>query len=151
MPAQPGRRVLAADLIAVAAALTLAWLPGMIMTAVTGNIAEAVGPYTSAATEALDLGLVVPVALTAAVQMLRQRPLAAYWRSPCFVINVCIGVLLVVQGVTQLVSGVPLTTGEIVTKMLTPFAALKLVAGGLLARMARTGRLAASITKAAEI
>ena len=28
----------------------------MIMTAVTGNIAEAVGPYTSAATEALDLG-----------------------------------------------------------------------------------------------
>jgi hypothetical protein len=50
--------VLVAYLIAVAAALTLAWLPGMIMTAVTGNIAEAVGPYTSAATEALDLGVV---------------------------------------------------------------------------------------------
>jgi hypothetical protein len=54
------------------------------------------------------------------------------------VINVCIGVLLMAQGIAQLVSGVPLTTGEIITKMLT-FAALTLVAGGLLARMAHPG------------
>jgi hypothetical protein len=134
LPAQPERRVLATYLIAVAAALTLAWLPGMIMTAVTGNIAEAVGPYTSAATEALDLGLVVPIALIAAVQLLRQRPLGSVLALVMLVINVCIGVLLVAQGAAQLVSGVPLTTGEIVTKMLT-FAVLTLVAGGLLARM----------------
>ena len=134
LPAQPERRVLATYLIAVAAALTLAWLPGMIMTAVTGNIAEAVGPYTSAATEALDLGLVVPIALIAAVQLLRQRPLGSVLVLVMLVINVCIGVLLVAQGVAQLVSGVPLTTGEIVTKMLT-FAVLTLFAGGLLVRM----------------
>jgi hypothetical protein len=42
------------------------------------------------------------------------------------------------QGIAQLVSGVPLTTGEIVTKMVT-FAALTVVASGLLARMARVG------------
>jgi hypothetical protein len=137
-PAHPGRRVLAAYLIAVAAALTLAWLPGMIMTAVTGNIAEAVGPYTSAATEALDLGLVVPVAVIAAVQLLRQRPVGSVLALIMLVINVCIGVLLMAQGIAQLVSGVPLTTGEIITKMLT-FAALTLVAGGLLARMAHPG------------
>jgi hypothetical protein len=138
MPAHPGRRVLLAYLIAVAAALTLAWLPGMIMTAASGNIAEAVGPYTSAATEALDIGLVVPVALIAAVQLLRQRPAGSVLALIVLVINVCIGVLLMAQGVAQLVSGVPLTTGEIVTKMLT-FAALTLIAGGLLARMARRG------------
>ena len=74
-PAQPGCRVQAVYLMMVAAALTLAWLPGMIMTAVTGDIAEAVGPYTSAATEALDLGFVVPVAIIAAVQLLKRRPL----------------------------------------------------------------------------
>jgi hypothetical protein len=135
LPAHPGHRVLAAYLIAVAAALTLAWLPGMIMTAVTGNIAEAVGPYTSAATEALDLGLVVPVAGIAAVQLLRQRPLGRVLALIVLVINVCIGVVLMSQGVAQLVSGVPLTAGEIITKMLT-FAALTLLAGGLLARMA---------------
>ena len=116
----------------------------------TGNIAEAEGPYTSAATEALDLGLVVPVAVIAAIQLLRQRPLGSVLALIMLVINVCIGIVLIAQGIAQLVSGVPLTTGEIVTKILT-FAALTLVAGGLLARMARTGRLAASITKAAEI
>jgi hypothetical protein len=136
LPAQPGRKILAAYLIAVAAALTLAWLPGMIITAVTEDIANAVGPYTSTATEALDLGLVVPVAVIAAVQLLRQRPLGSVLALIMLVVNVCIGAVLMAQGAAQLVSGVPLTAGEIVTKMIT-FAALTLVAGGLLARTAR--------------
>jgi hypothetical protein len=42
------------------------------------------------------------------------------------------------KGVAQLVSGVPLTAGEIVTKIVT-FAALTLIASGLLARMAQVG------------
>jgi hypothetical protein len=138
LPAHPARRVLAAYLIAVAAALTLAWLPGMITTAVTGNIADAVGPYTSAATEALDLGLVVPVVVIAAVQLLRQRRWGSVLVLIILVINICIGVVLMGQSIAQLVAGVPLTAGEIVTKMLT-FAALTLVAGGLLARMAHLG------------
>ena len=54
------------------------------------------------------------------------------------VVNICIGVVLMAQGIAQLVSGVPLIIGEIVTKMLR-FAALTLVAGGLLGRMARVG------------
>ena len=119
LPAHPGHWVLAAYLIAVAAALILAWLPGIIMTSVTGNIAEVVGPYTSAATEALDLGLVVPVAVIAAVQLLRRRPLGSVLAFIMLVINVCIGMVLIAQGIAQLVWGVPLTPGEIITKMLT--------------------------------
>jgi hypothetical protein len=134
----PERKALAAYLIAVAAALTLAWLPGMIMTAVTGTIAETVGPYTSATTEALDLGLVVPIAVIAAVQLLTQRPMGRVLALIMLVVNVCIGVVLMAQGVAQLVSGVPLTAGEIVTKIFT-FAALTLIASGLLARMAQVG------------
>jgi hypothetical protein len=84
----PERKALAAYLIAVAAALTLAWLPGMIMTAVTGTIAETVGPYTSATTEALDLGLVVPIAVIAAVQLLSQRPMGRVLALIMLVVNV---------------------------------------------------------------
>jgi hypothetical protein len=138
LPVRPGRRALAIYLLAVAAALTFAWLPGMIMTAVSGEIAEAVGPYTSAATEALDLGFVVPVAVIAAVQLLRRRPLGHVLALIMLVVNVCVGVLLMAQGAAQLVLGVPLTAEDIVGKMLT-FAALTLVAGGFLARMARRG------------
>ena len=137
-PERPGRAVLATYLFAVAAALTLAWLPELVTTTITGDIAEAVGPYTSLATHALDLGLVVPVAVLAAVKLLRRRPSGRVLTLIMLVVNVCVGTLLMGQGIAQLVSGVPLTPGEIVAKMLS-FAVLTLVAGGLLARMAWWG------------
>ncbi|HJY45049.1 MAG TPA: hypothetical protein VJ301_10525 [Propionibacteriaceae bacterium] len=136
LPDRPGRKVLAIYLLAVAAALTLAWLPDLVMTTITGDIAAKVGPYTSSVTDALDLGLVVPVAVIAAVQLLRRRPEGIVLALVMLVVNVCIGILLMAQGVAQLASGVPMTIGEIIAKMLT-FAVLTLVAGGLLIRMAR--------------
>jgi hypothetical protein len=136
LPDRPGRMALAIYLLAVAAALTLAWLPGLVMTAVRADIAAKVGPYTSSVTDALDLGLVVPIAVIAAVQLLRRRPEGNVLALVMLVVNVCIGILLMAQGVAQLASGVPMTIGEIIVKMLT-FAVLTLVAGGLLIRMAR--------------
>jgi hypothetical protein len=52
--------------------------------------------------------------------------------------------------IAQLVSSVPLTAGEIITKMLS-FAALTLVAGGLLARMAHPGASNAARSRPASI
>jgi hypothetical protein len=135
LPDRPGRLALVIYLLAVAAALVAAWLPEMLATAITGDIAEAVGPYTSAATEALDLGVVVPVAVIAAIGLLRRKAAGLVLAFVMLVINVCIGILLMAQGVAQLVSGVPMTVGEIVGKMMS-FAVLTLVAGGLLVRMA---------------
>jgi uncharacterized membrane protein HdeD (DUF308 family) len=66
------------------------------------------------------------------------------------VINVSIGVVIMAQGIAQLVLGVPLTAAEIVTKMLT-FAALTLVAGGLLARMAHPGASNAARSRPASL
>ena len=76
--------------------------------------------------------------MIATVQLLTQRSMGRVLALIMLVVNVCIGVELMAQGVAQLVSGVPLTVGEIITKMLT-FAALTLIAGGLLARMAQVG------------
>jgi hypothetical protein len=139
LPDHPGRGALATYLLAVAAALTLAWLPGLAVTAISGDIAAKVGPYTSSVTDALDLGLVVPVAVIAAVQLLRGRPEGSVLTLIMLVVNVCIGILLMAQGGSQLASGVPMTIGEIIAKMLT-FAVLTLVAGGLLIRMASAAR-----------
>lgn len=136
LPDRPGRRALAAYLFLVAAALTLAWVPDLVATALTGDVAQAVGPYTSTVTEALDVGLVVPVAVLAAELTFRGSDLGRVLALVLLVVNVCIGVLLMGQGGAQLVAGVPLTVGEVIAKMAT-FAALTLVAGGLLARMRR--------------
>jgi hypothetical protein len=141
LPPRPRRAALVAYLIAVALALVLAWLPEMIMTAVSGDIASTVGPYTSAATQALDLGLVVPVVVLTIVNLLRQRPSGSVLVIIVLTLNVCVGLVLMAQGIAQLVSGVPLTVAEIIAKMLS-FAVLTLVAGGLLARMALSRRAA---------
>jgi hypothetical protein len=138
VPDRPRRTVLVIYLFAVAAALTAAWLPDLIITTVTGDIARAVGPYTSSATHALDLGLVVPIAILAAANLLRRRPSGQVLTLVMLVVNVCIGTLLMGQGIAQLLSGVHLTPAEIVAKMLT-FAILTVVAGGLLARLGWSG------------
>ena len=139
LPGRPGRRALEIYLGFVALALTAAWLPELLSVSLGGGIAEHVGPYTSSATEALDLGLVVPVVVVAAVQLHRGRPMGRLLTLLMLVLNVCIGVLLMSQGIAQLVLDVPLTTGEIVVKMAT-FAVLTFVAGGLLLRMALRAR-----------
>jgi hypothetical protein len=136
VPAHPGPRTLMIYLGGVAAALSLAWLPGMLSTAWSGEVAEAVGPYTSAATEALDLGVVVPVAVTAVVLLHRGDPRGRVLALVMLVLNACIGVVLLAQGVAQLAYDVPLTVGEIVGKSLV-FLALTLVAGALLLSMSR--------------
>jgi hypothetical protein len=147
LPDRPGRTALAIYLLAVAAALTVAWLPGMASATITGDIAAKVGPYTSSVTDVRDLGVVVPVAIIAAVQLLRRRPEGSVLALVMLVVNVCIGILLMAQGVAQLVSGVPMTIGEIIAKMLT-FAVLTLVAGGLLIRMAWAARQAIPVETA---
>ena len=102
IPERPGRKALAVYLLAVAAALTLAWLPDLVATTVTGDIAAAVGPYTSWATHALDLGLVVPVAVLATVELLRHRQSGRILTLTMLIVNVCIGTLLMGQGIAQL-------------------------------------------------
>ena len=138
LTARPGRRALMTYLGCVAAALGLAWLPGMVSTSLTGKVAEAVGPYTSGATEALDLGVVVPVAVLAVVLLQRSNPAGRVLALVMLVMNVCIGVVLVAQGAAQLTYGVPLTMAEVVGKSLT-FLVLTLVAGSLLLSMSRPG------------
>lgn len=141
-PARPGRAALLTYLVAVAVALTAAWLPSLVGTALTGDVAAAVGPYTSAATEALDLALVVPLVVTAAALVRGRRPWGSVLALLVLTLNACIGVLLLGQGAAQLLDGVPLTVAEIVAKMAT-FATLTLVAGGMLLRMALSARTSA--------
>jgi hypothetical protein len=135
-PPRPSRVALASYLFAVALALCLAWLPDLLGATVSGDSARLAGPYTSAVTHALDLGLVVPVVCLAAVQLLRRAPVGYLLTVVILVLNVCIGVLLMGAGLAQLGAGIALTPAEIVAKMLS-FAILTLVAGGLLATIYR--------------
>jgi hypothetical protein len=143
VPAAPLRRALVGYLGCVAVALVAAWAPPMVGATVTGEIADAVGPYTSSVTQALDLGVVVPIAVLAAVRLWRGRASGFALTLVLLVVNVCIGGVLLAQGAAQLLAGVPLTPGEIVGKSLS-FLVLTVAAGALLARIAATSSAAPS-------
>jgi hypothetical protein len=138
-PPRPSRVALATYLFAVAAALSLAWVPDLVSVTLSADSVSArlVGPYTSMVTHALDLGIVVPVVFFAGAQLLRRAPSGYLLTVLVLVLNVCIGALLLGAGVAQLVADVPLTPAQIVAKMLS-FAILTFVAGGLLVTLYRS-------------
>src|SRR3712207_9317462 len=73
-------------------------------------------------------------ALLTGILVLRGRPIGVALTLGSLVLNLCIGVVLLAQGASQVLSGVPLTTGEIVGKSLS-FLGLTVIAGGLLGRI----------------
>ena len=135
-PSRPSRRLLVGYLGCLVAALTVAWLPALIATAVTGELPVRLDVYSTEVTWALDLGVVVPaVAVTG--WLLRRRavwgPLAV---TAMLALNVALGTALAAQGVAQLTVGVPVRAGEIVGAMAS-FAVMTVVAASLLLPLMR--------------
>jgi hypothetical protein len=134
-PPRPSRRVIAGYLLTVAALLTAVWLPAMLGALISGDTPALVNTYTAETTWALDLGLIVPVVVCAAVLLLRGRPMGYLMAVLVIVLNLTIGLVLISQGVAQIVVHV-LSAGE-VAGMVVTFAVLTVVAGGLLAALLR--------------
>src|SRR5215212_4119572 len=70
-PSRPSRTALTIYLGALAAALTLAWAPAMLASALSGNLPARLGPYSTEVTWALDLGVVAPAVAATAVLLHR--------------------------------------------------------------------------------
>jgi hypothetical protein len=135
-PARPTRTVLVGYLAALAFALTLAWAPAMIGSALTGDVPARLGTYSTEVTWALDLGLVVPAVAVTAVLLRRGAALGPLAATAMLSLNVALGLALVGQGVAQLLADVPMTVGERVGAMAS-FAIMTVVAGVLLSRLLR--------------
>jgi hypothetical protein len=135
-PTRPSRRVIAAYLFGVGAALTAAWLPSMVAALFGGGVSASVATYTTEVTWALDLGIVTPVAVAAGVLLLRRAPAGYLLAAVMLVLNVTIGVALMAARAWQLALGVPMTPAEVIAKMAT-FAVMTLVAAGILAVLLR--------------
>ena len=135
-PARPSRGALMAYLGALAAGLTLAWAPAMLASAVSGNVPERLGAYSTEVTWALDLGLVVPAVAATAVLLHRRATLGPLAATAMLSLNVALGLALLGQAVAQLLADVPMSPGEKVGGMAS-FALMTVVAGILLGRLVR--------------
>jgi hypothetical protein len=133
-PRRPSRRALVAYLGALAAVLTLAWAPTMLSSALTGDLPARLGAYGTEVTWALDLGIVVPAVVAAAVLLHAGSPLGPLAATAMLALNVALGLALVGQGVAQQIADVPMSPGEKIGAMAS-FAAMTVVAGVLLGRL----------------
>ncbi len=137
-PPRPSRGLIACYLLTVATLLTAVWLPPMLSSLITGGVPDLVSTYTSETTWALDLGLIVPAAVCAAVLLLRRRPVGHLLAALLIVLNLTIGLVLMSQGLAQILVDA-LSVGE-VAGMVVTFAVLTVLAGWMLATLLRRWR-----------
>jgi hypothetical protein len=135
-PSRPSRTALIGYLGVLAAALTLAWAPAMLASAVSDDLPARLGAYSTEVTWALDLGVVVPAVAAIAILLYRRFTLGPLAATAMLSLNVALGAALLGQSVAQLLANVPMTPGEKVGGMAS-FAIMTVVAGVLLGRLVR--------------
>jgi hypothetical protein len=109
------RKGIAGLLFIAALAVMAAWLSDIIIGLLQGQL-SAIASYTTEVTYVIDLGVIAPAAILAAILLLRRSP-AGYILSPILLVNLAIiGLVVTAQSVSQSLAGITLSTGEFVGK-----------------------------------
>ncbi len=107
------------------------WLVDIFAALASGGIPPKLGHYTTEATYALDLGIILPAAWAAAILVLRRDPLGTLLACILITLNATIGLAVAAQSIVQALNGVILTPREYAAYA-APFIILSLFAFWLL-------------------
>lgn len=108
------RRVFVAYLFAIGTLLLGVWLGLSLLPAMLqGQPPVELAIYTTVATYALDLGVIVPALFIAGVLLARRAALGYLLGAVMTILNLTFGLMLIGQGASQLLSKVPLPIGAI--------------------------------------
>lgn len=130
------RRGIAVLLLAAAAGVVFAWLPDLVSALIEGQAPVMLLSSTTDVTAVLDLGIIAPAAVLAAVLLLRRAPLGSLLAAVMLVMLSLIGPIVAGQTVFQSLAGI--TFGpEVWIAKVGSFLVLSLFAGGLLIRFMR--------------
>ena len=133
-PGERGHRGVSIFLVVCAVVTAIVWLAPMVSSLVEGEPPELLDTYTTAVTDALDLGVIVPTLLVGAYLHSRRSPLGYLLAVALLVLLVLIAVTIVAQTAFQLAAYVSFTPGEIIGPI-SGFLVLAAVAVWLLARL----------------
>jgi hypothetical protein len=98
-------------------ALIVAWLPDIINSLVTGRSLELIEIYTTAVTYVLDMGVIAPAALICLFQLKKRRGIGYILLEMLLTVCIVIGIMLPIQTIFQVSSGIELPLVVIVTKV----------------------------------
>jgi hypothetical protein len=98
-------------------ALIVAWLPDIINSLVLGRSLELIEVYTTQITYVLDMGIIAPTALICLFQLKKRRAIGYIFLELLLTVCSIIGVMLPVETVFQIIAGISLPIGAIITKV----------------------------------
>ncbi len=108
------RKTIAGFLFFSAAFLILAWLGRIVPAQLSGTTPVGMSTSTTLFIQAMDLAVVVPMMIVAAIQLLQRRPFGYLLTSVAILKFVTMGLALDAMIVGQYLAGVPMTVAEIV-------------------------------------
>lgn len=130
------RRALAIFMLAAGAVTLLVWLSDLVPPLLQGSAPAHLDGYTTAVTYALDLAVITPACFVAGGFLLRRAPLGYLMAIPLLGLIVLLAPTIAAQTISQLWSGVTLSTGAIVGPV-AGFVVLGLIAAWLLVAVLR--------------
>lgn len=106
------RRGMAIFLVAAGLGVLFIWLSEIIGPLLQGQVpAEALGPYTTMVTHALDMAIIAPATMLTAVYLRRRKPIGYLLAAPLLILCTLIGVVVIAQTVFQTLAGITLPIG----------------------------------------
>lgn len=97
--------------------LIVAWLPDIITSLASGRSLELIEVYTTQITYVVDMGILAPIAFIALFKLRKGSGIAYILLTLLFTLCAIIGVTLPIQTAFQLIAGISLPLGVIITKV----------------------------------
>lgn len=114
----------------------LVWLMDIVVALTLGTVPPTLGPYTTEATYAIDLGIILPSVYLAGVLVLRRSPWGTLLASILITVNLTIGLVVASQSIMQALDGIILSPAQYAAYV-APFVILSLIAIGLIVSIQR--------------
>jgi hypothetical protein len=106
------RRGTAVFLFVTGLGVLFIWLSEIIGPLLQAEIpVEALGPYTTMVTHALDMAIIAPASVLTGVYLLRREPIGYLLAVPLLILCTLIGVVVIAQTVFQTLAGITLPIG----------------------------------------
>lgn len=109
-----------------AALSPLVWLMSHVNVLLNGGVPDGLATYTTDITTALDIGVILPTVVLAGVLMLKRKPFGIVLSALLLILLIQIGLIVAGQTLMQILDGIKLTAGEIVS-FVAPFITLSII------------------------
>ena len=106
-------------MIIVGIGLAFIWLSDVVMALILNQPPVGLGPYTTIVTYTIDVGIIAVACIIAGIQLLKKIAYGYVLGTILNLMLAMVGVMVIGQTIIQLTSGIQLTPGELIGKVVS--------------------------------